>query len=69
MSEVATTNVSLPTDLVEELNEQAKHSGLALPAYLALLSCTAARQHDVEFIDALKFAFSKYPNALRRLAQ
>ena len=69
MSEVATTNVSLPTELVEELTVQAKQSGLTLPAYLVLLSRTAARQHDAEFIDALKFAFSKYPNALRRLAQ
>jgi hypothetical protein len=69
MTEVATTNVLLPTDLVQELTDQAKRSGLSLPAYLALLSRAAARQHNAEFVGALKYAFSKYPNALRRLAQ
>jgi hypothetical protein len=69
MTEVATTNVALPSDLVEDLKEQAKRSGLPLSAYLAFLSRAAARQHDTEFVDALKYAFSKYPNALRRLAQ
>jgi len=69
MSDVASTNVSLPSDLVQELTDQAKRSGLTLPAYLAFLSRVAARQHDTEFVDALKYAFTKYPNALRRLAQ
>jgi hypothetical protein len=69
MAEVATTNVVLPADLVQELTDQAKRSGLPLPAYLAFLSRTAARQHDVEFVGALRYAFSKYPNVLRKLAQ
>ena len=69
MTEVATTNVQLPTDLVHELTEQANRSGLPLAAYLAFLSRAAARQHDAELVSGLKYAFSKYPNALRRLAQ
>jgi hypothetical protein len=69
MTEVATTTVSLPSDLVQELTNQAKRTGLPLPAYLAFLSSVAARQHDVEFVNALRYAFTKYPNALRRLAQ
>ena len=69
MSDVATTNVELPSDLVEELSDQAKRIGLPLAAYLALLSRTSARQHDESFVDALRYAFTKYPNALRRLAQ
>jgi hypothetical protein len=69
MTEVATTNVALPSDLVEDLNEQAKRSGLPLSAYLAFLSRAAARQHDTEFVDALRYTFSKYPNTLRKLAQ
>ena len=69
MTEVATTNVQLPSDLVQELTDQAKRFGLPLPAYVALLSRAAARQHDAEFVAALKYAFSKYPNALRRLAE
>jgi hypothetical protein len=69
MTEVATTIVSLPTDLVRELDTQAKRAGLPLPAYLALLSRVAIRHHDSEFVSAVRFAFSKYPNALRKLAQ
>jgi hypothetical protein len=69
MAEVTTTNVVLPTDLVQVLTDQAKRSGLPLPAYLAFLSSVATRQHDAEFVGAFRFAFSKYPNALRRLAQ
>jgi hypothetical protein len=69
MTEVATTNVALPADLAQELADNAKRFGLPLPAYLAFLSRTATRQHDAEFVNALKFAFSKYPNALQRLAQ
>lgn len=69
MTEVATTNVPLPTDLVKELTDQAKRSGLPLSAYLAFLSRAAARQHDAEFLSALRYTFSKYPNALRKLAQ
>jgi hypothetical protein len=69
MVETATTNVSLPSDLVKELTDQAKRSGLPLPAYLAFLSRAASRKHDPEFEGAVRFAFSKYPNALRRLGQ
>lgn len=69
MTESATTDVELPTQLVEELNAQAKRSGLSLSAYLAFLSRSAARQHDTQFVDALKYAFTKYPNTLQRLAQ
>lgn len=69
MSEVATVNVELPSELVEELSVQAKRTGLPLAAYLAFLSRTSARQHDANFVDALRYAFTKYPNALRKLAQ
>lgn len=69
MSDVATTNVELPAELVQELTSQAKRTGLPLAAYLALLSRASARKHDANFVDALRYAFSKYPNALRRLAQ
>jgi len=69
MTESAITNVKLPIELVDELNNQAKRSGLPLPAYLAFLSRAAARQHDAEFAGALKYVFLKYPNALKQLAQ
>ena len=69
MVETAITNVSLPSDLVEELTDQAKRAGLPLPAYLAFLSRAAARQHDVEFVSSLRHAFSKYSNVLRKLGQ
>lgn len=69
MVETATTNVSLPSDLVEELTDQAKRMGLPLSAYLAFLSRAAARQLDADFVGAARYAFSKYPNALRKLGQ
>lgn len=69
MTPVSITNVPLPTDLVLELDNQAKRAGLPLSAYLAMLSRVAARQHDQEFVSATRYVFSKYPNALRKLAQ
>lgn len=69
MTESTTTDIALPTELVEELNAQAKRSGLTLSAYLAFLSRAANRQHDTQFADALKYAFTKYPNTMQRLAQ
>jgi len=69
MSEVATTNVPLPTDLVRELEEKAKRMGLNLPAYVGLIARAVGRRHDEEFLSAARFVFSKYPNALRKLAK
>jgi len=69
MSEQTTTNVQLPTDLVEELNVQAKRMGLGLPAYLRLLTRATGRNHDADFLSAARQVFSKYPNALRKLAE
>jgi len=69
MTEVSTTTVALPTDLVRELDVQAKRMGLAMPVYLALLSRVGNRHHDAEFLSAVRYAFTKYPNALRKLAK
>jgi hypothetical protein len=54
----------LPAELVEELSAEAKRAGLPLAAYLAFLSRTSSRQHDADFVGALKYAFTKYPNAV-----
>ncbi len=69
MSSVQETQVTLPTDLVKQLEAQAKAHGLGLVAYLKFVTRIKDRQHDAEFNDAAKFAFSKYPNTLRKLAQ
>lgn len=69
MTATATTNIELPSELVDELSNQAKRAGLPLAAYLSFLSRAAVRQHDAKFVDALRYAFTKYPNALRKLAQ
>lgn len=61
--------ITLPPGVAQDLEARAKKAGLSLPAYLAFLSRVQARGHDNEFVNAAKFLFSKYPNALRKLAQ
>ena len=64
-----TTNVPLPNELVRELEAQAKRHGLTLTSYLSLLSRAAARNHDNDFMSAARYLFSKYPDAMRKLAK
>lgn len=71
MSQIVTntTQVTLPTDQVERLTREAKAMGLDLSAYLDFLATVAKRKHDAAFVDAAKYAFARYPEALRKLAQ
>lgn len=69
MTSTQETQISLPTDLVQQLEKQAKDMGLSLSSYLRFVATVKVRQHDAEFMDAAKYVFSKYPNALRKLAQ
>jgi hypothetical protein len=64
-----TTQVTLPTELVERLTREAKAMGLDLPVYLEFLTTAAKRKHDAAFVDAAKYTFSRYPEAMRKLAQ
>ncbi|MBL9031556.1 MAG: hypothetical protein JNM80_07585 [Phycisphaerae bacterium] len=66
---VAQTNIQLPTALVQELEAQAAKVGLSLAAYIAFMTRVRARRHDEEFERVAKQLFSKYPEALRKLAQ
>jgi hypothetical protein len=68
MSATTTTNVPLPTDLVEELNIQAKRAGLGLAPYVRLLVSVSGRRHDPDFVSAARYLFTKYPDTLRKLA-
>ncbi len=69
MSEIHTTNISLSTDLVRELQAQACQAGMSLESYLALMARSTRHGHDAEFLNAARHLFSKFPNALRRLAE
>lgn len=69
MSTVPTQQVTLSADFVRELETKARAMGLGLEAYLRFLTRVQERKHDSAFLDAAKYAFSKYPNALRKLAQ
>lgn len=64
-----TTSIEMQTSLVKELEPLAKRMGLSVPAYLAFLARVGVRQHDPEFVNAARYVFSKFPNALRKLAQ
>ena len=59
----------MPTSLLRDLEPLAKKMGLSVPAYLAFIARVGVRQHDAEFVSAAKYVFSKFPNALRKLAQ
>ncbi len=66
---IATAQITLPEELKKALEADAKAMGLDLVAYLHFLRASAMRQHDQKFRDAARFAFSKYPETLKRLAQ
>lgn len=64
-----TTQVTLPTDLVERLTREAKAMGLDLPAYLAYLDQRRIGRLDAKAQDAARFMFTKQGDSLRKLAQ
>jgi len=66
---VATTQVNLPSDLVERLTKAAKAMGLDLTAYLVFLEQCRVRRLDANAQDAARFMFSKHGESLRKLAQ
>ena len=63
------TQIQLPTELVDELQERAAQAGLGLEAYIAFLARIQIRQHDSQFVQAAQSLFKTYPEALRELAQ
>ena len=66
---ISTAQITIPEDLKQALETDAKAMGLDLVAYLHFLRACANREHDQNFRDAARFAFSKYPETLKRLAQ
>jgi hypothetical protein len=63
------TNIPMPSDLASELESQASKFGMDLPTFMAFIARVHLRKLDREFTSAVKFLFTKYPNALRKLAQ
>jgi len=63
------TNIPFPSDVIAELEPRAKKFGMDVPTYLAFLARVEIRGHDKEFARAVRFAFSKFPQTLRKLAQ
>lgn len=63
------TNVPIPTDLAQELEQQAKRFGMSLATYIAFIARANLRQHDADFVRAARFVFSRYPATLRKLAE
>lgn len=64
-----TTSITLPTDLAERLQQQAKAMGLSVSTYLLMLEKERQRSADPQFNQAVKFLFNKYPDTMRKLAQ
>ena len=64
-----TTQVTLPKDLVERFERDAKAMGLSLPAYFAYLEQCRLGRLDPKAQDAARFMFGKHRESLRKLAQ
>ncbi len=64
-----TTQISIPAELYQELAVLARKHGLDVPAYIGFITRTQLHGHDRAFVDATRFAFSKFPETLRRLAE
>ncbi|MBX3378117.1 MAG: hypothetical protein KF678_14070 [Phycisphaeraceae bacterium] len=64
-----TTNIPFPNDVLAQLEPRAKQFGMDVPTYLLFLARVETRGHDREFVRAAKFAFSKFPETLRKLSQ
>lgn len=65
----ATTQVTLPQDLVERLERKAKAMGLDLGAYIVYLEQCRAGRLDAQAQDAARHMFSKHGESLRKLAE
>jgi len=65
----ATTQVTLPADLVERLMAKAREHGLDLGAYLVYLEQRESRLGDPKAQDAARYMFSKHGSSLRKLAE
>lgn len=66
---VAHTQVSLPTDQVDQFQREAAAMGLDLAAYLAFLHESHLRKHDVAFGHAAAYTFARYAKTLKKLAE
>lgn len=64
-----TTQITLPTDLVERLQREATAMGLSLPAYLVYLDQCRLGRLDFKAQDAARFMLSKQGESMRKLAQ
>lgn len=65
----AITNIPMPQDLAQQMQERAAKFGMDLPTFLAFIARVHVDRLDREFENAVKFLFTKYPAALRKLAQ
>ena len=69
MAQIATKQVTLPVELAERLERDARAMGLDLPAYLVFLDQCRSGRLDAKAQDAARFMFSKHGESLRKLAQ
>lgn len=64
-----TQPIAMPVELLKELEPRAKKAGMTVAEFVTLLARLGTRQHDEQFAAAARRAFTKYPHALRTLAQ
>jgi hypothetical protein len=64
-----TMNIPFPAEVFAQLEPRAKKFGMDVPTYLAFLARVEIHGHDKEFVRSVRYAFSRYPQTLRKLAQ
>ena len=91
MTSVPHTQISLPTELVDSIEPEARASGvdvnvflaqfvqeaqsratamgMNLHTYLHFIGNVGARGHDAAFIDAARYTMTRFPAAMKKLAQ
>ncbi|MBL8875187.1 MAG: hypothetical protein JNM86_05255 [Phycisphaerae bacterium] len=62
-------SISVPPDLAADIEQKAKSMGLTVVLYLRLMAGTMEGKLDSQAMDAIRFAFTKHSDSLRKLAQ
>lgn len=69
MAQIATKQVTLPLELAERLERDARAMGLDLPAYVVFLDACRRGLLDAKAQDAASFMFAQHSKSLEKLAK
>ncbi len=64
-----TRAIEFPVESADRLEAEAEGMGLTVVAYVEFLRNCQQRQHDAQFVDAVRYVFKNYPKSLKKLAE